>query len=186
MKLSVKELTVKTWDDFETLFGERGACGGCWCMWWRLKKSEFNKNKGPGNKQKMKTFVESGTVPGLIFYSDKKPIAWCSVAPREEFPLLENSRVLKRIDEERVWSVVCLFILKEYRRIGLSSEILKTVIKYVKKKKGKIIEGYPFDPRKDNLPAPFLWTGIASAYIKAGFEEVKRRSETRPIMRFYI
>jgi hypothetical protein len=31
----------KRWSEFEALFGERGACGGCWCMLWRLKRSEF-------------------------------------------------------------------------------------------------------------------------------------------------
>ena len=39
---------------------------------------------------------------------------------------------------------------------------------------------------KDKMPDAFAWTGLASAFIKAGFKECARRSETRPIMRFYI
>lgn len=31
-------LTAEAWSDFEELFGRRGACGGCWCMWWRFAR----------------------------------------------------------------------------------------------------------------------------------------------------
>ena len=47
------------------------------------------------------------------------------------------------------------------------------------------LEGYPIDAKKD-LPAPFVYTGTAIAFQKAGFVEVARRSETRPIMRYFI
>jgi hypothetical protein len=32
---------LANWIDLEKLFGAHGACGGCWCMWWRLKRSVF-------------------------------------------------------------------------------------------------------------------------------------------------
>lgn len=35
------------------------------------------------------------------------------------------------------------------------------------------------------MPDVFVWTGLASVFKKAGFNEVLRRSEGRPIMRFY-
>ena len=40
MKIETKELTPKLWPDFERLFGANGACGGCWCMSWRIEKGE--------------------------------------------------------------------------------------------------------------------------------------------------
>lgn len=184
--LIIKPLTKKNWKDFENLFGAKGACGGCWCMWWRLKRSEYNKSKGAGNKKKMKKIVDDGIVPGLLVYYNKETIGWCSVAPREDFPVLENSRVLKKVDEKKVWSIVCFYIKSSYRKKGLTPEILKEVVKYVKKKRGKIVEGYPVEPKSNNMPSVFAWTGFASAFRKAGFEEVARRSETRPIMRYVI
>jgi hypothetical protein len=39
---------------FWLLFGKDGACGGCWCMWWRLKRSDFAKSTGEKNKRMMK------------------------------------------------------------------------------------------------------------------------------------
>jgi GNAT superfamily N-acetyltransferase len=186
LNLNFHPVTKKRWPDFETLFGEKGACGGCWCMLWRLTRKEFEQQKGEGNRQAMKTIVESGDIPGLLAYSEKQPVAWCSVAPRERFPALERSRVLKKIDEEPVWSISCFFIHKDYRKQGLSVRILEAVIGYVKKQGGKIVEGYPVEPKKGKTADVFAWTGLASFFKKAGFVECARRSETRPIMRFFI
>jgi GNAT superfamily N-acetyltransferase len=85
-----------------------------------------------------------------------------------------------------VWSVVCFFIARKFRRKGLTVKLLKTAIDDVRKKGGKIIEGYPVEPKKGQTPDPFAYTGTASAFRKAGFVEVVRRSETRPIMRYVI
>jgi len=94
--------------------------------------------------------------------------------------------VLKRIDEKPVWSVVCFFIKKEFRGNGVSINLLEAAKKYVKDKGGKIIEGYPIEPKQDKFPEAFAWVGLASAFRKAGFKEIVRRSETRPIMRFIL
>lgn len=181
-----EELTTATWTDFEKLFGVRGACGGCWCMAWRIQKSDFDKNKGAGNKKAMKGLVKQGKVIGILAYEGKEPIGWCSVAPREEFIRLEKSRVLQPIDDKPVWSVSCLFIAKSYRKKGISSQLLEAAVKFAEKKGAKIVEGYPTYPYGDNTPAAFAWTGIPSAFEKAGFEEAGRRSKARPIMRYYI
>ncbi|MBL7995575.1 GNAT family N-acetyltransferase [bacterium] len=179
-------LTSARWEDFQRLFGERGACGGCWCMTWRLKKSEFDMHKGAGNKKLMKKIVWGGKEPGIIAYNQGIPVGWCAVAPRTEFIRLEGSRVLAPIDDLPVWSITCFFITKEFRRKGLSTELLKAVIAYGKKKKVKILEAYPAEPYTDNIPAAFAWTGIPSAFLKAGFTEAARRSKARPIMRYYL
>lgn len=184
--LKFHPVTKSRWPDFETLFGEKGACGGCWCMLWRLRRKEFEQLKGEGNRRAMKTIIESGQKPGLLAYAGKQPVAWCSVAPREQFPALERSRILKKIDDEPVWSISCFFIHKNYRKQGLGVRILEAVIQYVKKQGGQIIEGYPVEPRNDRTADVFVWTGLASFFRKAGFTECARRSDTRPIMRYHI
>jgi GNAT superfamily N-acetyltransferase len=174
------------WRDFERLFGERGACGGCWCMAWRLKPSTFEKQKGNKNKKTMKKIINSNEIPGILAYYENEPIGWCAFAPREKYIRLDNSRVLAAVDNEKVWSITCFFINKNFRRMGLSTELLKAVIKYCKKKKAKILEAYPQEPYSDNIPAAFVWTGIPSAFEKAGFKVEERRSPRRPIMRYYL
>lgn len=184
-ELTYHTLTQERWKDFEKLFGERGACGSCWCMSWRLKRAVFEQQKGAANKRAMKKIVSSGEIPGLIAYVGDEPIAWCSVAPREAFPRLENARTLKRIDDKPVWSVVCFFIAKPYRRRGVSSLLLGAAVDYARRSGASIVEGYPFEP-KQKLPDPFVWTGLVSSFEAAGFKEAARRSASRPIMRYYI
>ena len=174
------------WKDFEKLFGKNGACAGCWCMFWRIKRNDYEAQKGDGNKKAMKKLVNSGTVPGILAYYKNEPVGWCSVAKREEFIGLDNSRILKPVDDKPVWSVSCFFIKKEFRNKGVSVELLKAAAKFVKSKKGRILEGYPNEPKKDKMPPAFAWHGLASAFRNAGFKEVLRRSETRPIMRLVL
>ena len=192
--LEFHPVTVKRWKDLVSLFGERGACGGCWCMWWRLSRSQFNKQKGEGNRKALKKIVDSGEIPGILAYADGEPIGWCSVAPRERFSTLERSRILKRVvenpaeggDEKPVWSVVCFFVAKPFRRKGVTVKLLKAAVEYAKKRGAKIVEGYPIEPKKGKMPDVFANTGLASAFRQAGFVEVLRRSETRPIMRYLV
>jgi GNAT superfamily N-acetyltransferase len=179
-------LTPDYWSDFEKLFGPRGACGGCWCMYWRLIRSQYEDQHGEYNRRSIKALVESGNIPGILAYEDDEPVGWCSIAPRDEFPTLGRSRILKPVDDQPVWSVVCFFIARKQRRRGLTVQLLRAAIEYVPSKGARIIEGYPVEPKAGKSPDVFAYTGLASAFKQAGFVEVLRRSETRPIMRYYL
>jgi GNAT superfamily N-acetyltransferase len=182
LRLTFQLVTPDRWEDFETLFGERGACGGCWCMAWRMKSADWQKNKGAGNRRRMKRLISSGEAPGILAYHDGEPVGWCSVAPREKFTALARSRVLKPVDEKPVWSVSCFFVRKDLRGRGVSVRLLEAAARFAADNGAKIVEGYPYDPGK-TLPAPFVWTGLVGTFRKAGFREVARRSRTRPVMR---
>jgi hypothetical protein len=125
LPLEVHPLTPERWPDLEALFGVRGACGGCWCMHWFLKRAEYEAQKGEGNRAALRAKVESGEVPGLLAYLDGRPAAWCAVQPRHRYPTLERSRTLARVDDEPVWSVVCLFVARAYRRKGVTLALLR-------------------------------------------------------------
>jgi GNAT superfamily N-acetyltransferase len=182
-KLSFKPLSVKNWDDLEDLFGNRGACGGCWCMTWRLTHKIWQAGKGASNKRRLKSLVKLGQSPGILAYKGQRPIGWCSVAPRRDFITLQRSRVLAPIDAEDVWSISCLFIARAYRGKGVSVQLLRAAAKFVEKRGGKIVEGYPVVPYTTRMPDVFAWTGTLAAFERAGFIEVARRSKARPIMR---
>lgn len=178
-------LTADRWADLETLFGARGACGGCWCMAWRLTPAEFRRAKGDGNRAALRDLVEQGEEPGVLAYDGGTPIGWCAVAPREVYVRLDGSRVLCRVDERPVWSISCLFVQKPYRKAGLSVGLITAAAQLAIRHGALIVEAYPHDLGGRTLPAPFVWTGLLPAYLKAGFVEVARRSETRPIVRFW-
>jgi GNAT superfamily N-acetyltransferase len=179
-------LTTDRWADFVRLFGQRGACGGCWCMWWRVHRAQFTKQKGAGNKRAMKGIVASGEVPGLLAMDNGEPVGWCCVGPREMFPVLARSRVLRPVDDQPVWSVVCFFVDRSRRGQGLSRALLRAAVTYAAEHGARIVEGYPVEPRTARLPDAFAWTGLAAAFHRVGFKEVARRSPTRPIMRYKV
>lgn len=155
-------------------------------MTWRLKQSQYEKLKGDGNKNALKKLVKEKWPVGIIAFDGSEPIGWCSLAPREDFLRLENSRILKRVDETPVWSIVCFYISRMYRKNGVSVQLVKAAVDFAKSKGATVIEGYPVEPKKKPMPEVFAFTGIASAFFKAGFKEVARNSETRPIVRLII
>jgi GNAT superfamily N-acetyltransferase len=185
-RITFLPLTNESWPSFEKLFGPKGACAGCWCMTWRLQKAEYEKMKGEGNKKAIRKLVKKNEPIGVLAFSDEEPAGWCAVAPREKYVRLENSRVLRQIDDRPVWSVSCFFIAKAFRRKGLSVKLLKASLAFAKKQGAKIVEAYPVEPKDNKMPDVFAWTGILSSFIRAGFEEEKRHSPARPIVRYYL
>ncbi|MCZ6664866.1 MAG: GNAT family N-acetyltransferase [Gammaproteobacteria bacterium] len=187
IKITTHPLTAKRWDDFVTLFGEHGACGGCWCMLWRLRRKDFEARKGAGNKRAIKSIVSAGETPGILAYEGREPIGWCALAPRDQYPALDRSRVLQPVDEQPCWSVACLFVHRARRKQGLQIELLRAAVRYARSHGAGILEGYPVEPKSNkDIPAAFAWTGIPSAFEQAGFVEIARRSPTRPIMRIEL
>ena len=185
LPLSIKPIKRNLWTDFEELFGLNGACGGCWCMHWKLRGKAYDEAKGPATRQMHKLIVDSGTVTGLLAYSKGAVVGWVAVEPRSAYEKLAHSRVLKPVDDQSVWSVTCFYVAKDYRRQGVAVSLLNAAIKHVRRIGGRIVEGYPVDTSK-NMPGPFIFTGTASVFQKAGFKEVARNSPTRPIFRFEI
>ena len=185
--ITFRPATPSRWADVEKLFGERGACGGCWCMFWRCdSRKEFDANKGAGNKRAFQNVVTSGAKPGVLAYRGKEPIGWCAVAPRSEYVALERSRVLKPVDDQPVWSISCLFVRRQDRRQGVSTLLLRAAVEFAASKGATVVEGYPVEPSMEKMPDAFIWNGVPTAFVAAGFTEVARRSASRPIMRFTI
>ena len=184
-RLEVHTVTPERWRDLEALFGEHGAYGGCWCMWFRLRRREFDRNSGTQNRQALKQLVDSQEPPGLLAYVDGEPAGWVSLAPRERFAHLEHSRKLRRVDERPVWSIVCFVIAERCRGQGLMTKLLSAALGYARDYGATVVEGYPVQP-KGRLTGYAGFTGIASVFRKAGFVEVARPSNQQLIMRYYI
>jgi len=155
-------------------------------MFWRLPRSRFESQKGDANRRAFKRLVATGATPGILACLDGQPVGWCALGPRHAYPVLGRSRTLKPIDERPVWSVTCLFVARPHRRRGVTVELLRAAAEHAARRGASTLEGYPVEPRSGRLPDAFAWTGLPSAFRKAGFEEVARRSPTRPIMRLEL
>jgi GNAT superfamily N-acetyltransferase len=185
-QLTIKPLTHQEWPDFVQLFEEHGIQNGCWCMYWRGKRADCHRLFGEGNKQAFKKIVDGGSVPGILAYLDRQPVGWCSIAPRQEFTVLERSPTLKRVDDQPVWAIVCFFVSKPYRQKGLTSTLIKEAIKYARDHGGKIVEAYPLKTEITKMLPYERFMGIESTFTRLGFQVVARRSDRRPVMRYFL
>jgi len=184
--MEFRPVTRDRWGDFEKLFGPSGAYSGCWCMWWRITRSEFDRNGNEGNRKAMKALVGPECIPGILGYENGEPVGWCSVAPRADYASLNRSRVLKPVDDQPVWSIVCFFIHKNHRRQGVTVKLIEGAVQYAKEKGAKIIEAYPTRPRGKQLGPESSFMGIPRLFARAGFEKVAEPSGAKAIMRYYV
>ena len=184
--MKLEPLTPANWKTFETLMGEKGGCGNCWCMYFRLPYKTFQENKPDGNKKMMKQLVNKGLPQGLIALVDRQPVGWIAMAPRADYLRLGNSRVFKPLDDKPVWSVTCFFIKKEFRHQGLSQQLIKGAVDFAKKKKIKTLEAYPAIPYAEKVPHPFLWVGVLSSFLDNGFKIVRQHSKSRAMVRLEL
>ena len=181
-ELSVSFLSKETWKDLEMLFGEKGACGGCWCMTPRLSSAEYNLNKGEPNKSMLHDLVLKDSPLGVLAYDRGAVIAWCSISPKTDLLEKKQARIMGHTLVEGNWSIVCLFIKKEYRRKGISSYIIHKAVEYAFRNGATTVEAYPLVTKNEKMPDVFAWHGISKSFQKAGFYVVKQLSKTKLIM----
>lgn len=180
MKIETKELTPSMWDDVERLFGAKGACAGCWCMFWRLEEGEtFDRVRGPAAKKRFKALVTKGRAHGILAYVDGEPVGWCSFDRRTDYPKLDRAPSLKVLPDEPtegVWSIPCFFIKAGWRGKGVARALLRAALRALKKHGATIAEGYPVQPGKGGrIPAAFAWTGVPALFEPEGFTAAAKR-----------
>ena len=179
MKLRIRPLTPDLWPALEDLFGELGACNGCWCMYWRIG-SAYRKRAKETNKAAFRQIVKQGLPPGLIAFEGEVPVGWCQLTPRGNVPWLDRSWRLRRVDDLPVWSISCFYVRKGHRRRGVTSALINAAVKTAQAAGAPALEAYPLD---GDLTPSSSWTGYASTFVRAGFKTVARHTPPRPIMR---
>ena len=186
----IRELTPDDWPQLEALFGDRGACGGCWCMHWRIPHGGklWEAVKGEPNRRAMKKLVRAGKALGIMAFDDNRPVGWCSFGRRSDFPRTETVKAYRRDDTAGVWSINCFYLASGYRRRGLSQRLAEAAVRAVKKRRGRFIEAYPVTLTKagQKLPAAFAYTGPEVIFQRLGFTEIQRLAPTRPLYRLEL
>jgi GNAT superfamily N-acetyltransferase len=173
-----RPVTKERWSDLVELF-DRPVVRTCFCMFYR--KTGTNTGVGADNRRAMKALVDRGMVPGLIGYEDGVPVAWVSLGPREDYPKLRRSPVMKPLDDRPVWSIVCFFVDRSARGKGLAERMLRAAVDHARSQGARLVEAYPVDAQDQDPDAMFF--GAKSMYDRAGFREVARRRPTRPVVR---
>jgi GNAT superfamily N-acetyltransferase len=180
--LRVLPLTPDLWAAFEDLFGTRGPCSRCWCMYWRIGTG-YRRQAPETNKAAFHDIVSSGPPPGLIAFSGNTAVGWCQLTSREALPWINRVEKLRPVDDAPVWSISCFYVRKGHRRRGVSTALIDAAIGVARKAGARTLEAYPFDA---DLTRSTSFTGYASTFLRAGFKIVARRVPFQPIMRFQL
>lgn len=186
--ITVRALQPTDWAAIEDLFGERGACGGCWCMFWRVpSRKDFRALKGEAAREAFRALVTSGRARGILAFEGDRAVGWCAFGPRAEFPMTERKRGYVVEDAATVWSVNCFFVRKDRRSRGLAARMLAAAVDEARKAGAPALEGYPVPlPRGETRPGAFVYTGTMSMFERAGFRVIQRTYPGSPLLRLSL
>jgi len=188
--LTIRPLTPARWCDFETIFNAKGCsvARGCGCMFYRRSGRRPPPPRGrtvaEANRLDLKALVDAGEFTGLIAYRGRTPVGWVSLGPREAYARLRRSPVMKPVDDQAVWSVICFVVPAEFRNQGVARALLDGAIAFARRRRIKLLEAYPVDKR-GRANDDSMWFGAKSMFDAAGFEEVARRKPARPVVRIH-
>lgn len=174
-RLATRALRSGDWPLIERLFGGNGACGGCWCMWWRVPMGgkTWQAAKGARNRDAFRSLVEAGRASGVVALVDGQPVGWCACGPRADFPRLERSKALARDWHAGTWSLNCLYVPARWRGQGVATALVEAAIALARRSGACDIEAYPqaVGPG-ERMAGAFVWTGVPSLYERHGFRPV--------------
>ena len=170
------EVGPSRWNDLEKLFESRGGPKNCWCMVWRgTAKDRATKES---RKAAMRKIIEDGVPVGLLGYVGDEPVAWCSAAPRPTFRDLGGVREPGE-DPERVWSIVCFFVSRKYRRRGLLKRMIEAASEHAFRRGADEVEAYPVDPDSPS----YRFMGFVPCFEACGFVKAGTAGSRRHVMR---
>jgi ribosomal protein S18 acetylase RimI-like enzyme len=161
-------------------------------MYWRLPRKDFESSLGAQNKALFHDRVDAGPPPGLIGYRDNQPVGWVQVGPRSDVPHWNSPRrttaplTPATAADAREWGISCFAVKANTRGEGVATHLLDAAIGWAKRKKARAIEACPVDTEGAKRPRISLYHGVASTFLRAGFQEIARRRSDRPLMRLEL
>ncbi|HUG21748.1 GNAT family N-acetyltransferase [Piscinibacter sp.] len=182
--ITTRVLHRADWPTIETLFGANGACGGCWCMWWRVPMGgkTWEAAKGAHNRAAFKQLVESGRASGVLAFAGETPVGWCAAGPREDFPRLARSKALVRDWSQHTWSLNCLYVPARWRGRGVATALVTAAVGLARASGAVEIEAYPQAVKPgERQAAAFVWTGVPSLFEAAGFDPLHKPERGRTL-----
>jgi predicted GNAT family acetyltransferase len=184
-------LTAENWPAFERLFGAQGACMGCWCMYWRLPRKQYDAARGPKAKRLFKRRVKQGPPPGVVAFEGEEAVGWLQIGPRTDTPQWSTPRRVSAplrpedAEDEGVWAATCFFVKAGKRRQGASDALLKAGLALARKSGARVVEACPIET-EGRIDPVSLYVGHAGVFRRAKFKEVARRKDNRPLMRLVL
>jgi GNAT superfamily N-acetyltransferase len=192
--ISVVPANEASWDDLETIFGDRGDPSKCQCQWFKIRSSEWRSVSVDERAEQLRKQTGCGnpraaTTSGLVAYLEGEPVGWCAVEPRTAYPRLLSARVpwTGRTEDKSdvgVWAVTCFVTRTGFRRRGVSRALARAAVDFARGRGARAIEGYPLVTKPgQEFTWGELYVGSRGIFADAGFAEVSRPTPRRVVMR---
>jgi GNAT superfamily N-acetyltransferase len=185
--VTIVDACADRWGDLAELMGERGDPSRCWCQYYR-GDGPYQHQSRQRNRAAMRHQVTTATTPhGVLAYDGDRPVGWCAVAPRRDYPRLERMRAARATrDEEGLWSITCFVVRVGHRRQGVAAQLLDAAVDLARRHGARIVEAYPVDPSARPTGSSGLFQGPLPMYLRAGFTQVARPAATRSVVRLAL
>lgn len=190
--LVCRPLTPALWPDLKTVFGPAGGCWGCWCQAWMLPRKDFDAAlKSKTAEAHFRNEIDSGPTPGLLAYRGEDPVGWVRVSPRRAAPQWNGPRRTSapldpsEIEDDGIWAITCFVVPRAERGQGVATALLQGAIAFAEENGARAIDACPVEADGEKNPAS-IFHGVASMFARAGFVEIARRRDLRPLMRLSV
>jgi GNAT superfamily N-acetyltransferase len=174
---SVRELSVRTLPDFETLAIKQG---GCWCIFYQranpLRRGTTSAEWKRRNRLDKRALVRSGRSHAILVYEGRTPVGWCQYGGQEELPRIDARRTYRNVAPpvgvKKLWRITCFFVDPKYRGRGVAKFALHAALESIRKRGGGVVEAYPVSsPRMAAVPE-WRWFGTPGMFRQEGFRTV--------------
>jgi ribosomal protein S18 acetylase RimI-like enzyme len=180
--LRIEPLTDATWEALAGLFQEGGDPRWCWCQFQRMRSKDMATMKVPELRERLHDQARSDQPPGLVAFDGDRAVGWVSVGPRTDHERIVRSRVIPKIDERPVWSIVCFAVSSSARGQGIGRALLDGAIAYAQERGAIALEAYPVrlatgdDGTAEAIHPNAAFTGTLPLFEAAGFRVVADRA----------
>jgi ribosomal protein S18 acetylase RimI-like enzyme len=192
MSYATRELSLKTYPDFERL-AAKGGRGSCWCTAYQrarpLRKKLSKQARKQINRKYKRKLVREGRSHAALVYDGEIPVGWCQYGTQDELPRIDEWRNSSRLmylppsEGKRLWRITCFYVVRNYRRKGVAKAGLRAALSFIQNRGGGVVEAYPVVSKKMiNLPET-LWFGTPSMFEKEGFSRVAPLGKSLVLMR---
>ncbi len=125
LSLTFQPLCPENWHDFEALFEKhRGVRGGCWCVYYLCKSTDYNRMGPEGRRAFHRELALSGRAQGLIAYEGETPVGWCQFGKPDVLSQYDRGRTYPKLsiapEDKPSWRISCLFTDKHRRSRGIA------------------------------------------------------------------
>mgnify|MGYP000132528167 CR=1 FL=1 len=144
-RFTTKELSKRTWPDFERLFSQGNGWDHCWCTAYQggNRGTARRSERGRVNKELKKYLVDGGRAHGILVYAAGEPVGWCQFGPEDELPISDPAAPPSK-GPGRAWRITCFVTHKQWQHQGVARTALKAALRAIAKAGGGVVEAYPF------------------------------------------